>query len=63
MGKLVSGKYLFYSDEIETIDARDWPKDVLVMVKGHCGPLDTRPVWMDRRDVAKLLFPDEEGVS
>jgi hypothetical protein len=61
MSKLIAGVFWFTTNQIESIDAREWTKDVLVMVKGHCGPLDTHPVWVTRETAASLLFPQEEA--
>lgn len=62
MGKLIGGMYWFTSDLIEQIDSRnDWTDSVLVMVKGHCGPHDSRPVWITRKVAADLLFPPQEN--
>lgn len=59
--KLIGGVFYFTTDQIETIDARgDFFENVLVMVKGHCGPLDTHPVWITRKTAAELLFPTRE---
>ncbi len=61
MGKMISGVFWFSTEQIETIDAREWPQDVLVMVKGHCGPLDTHPVWITRKPASDLLFPQGDA--